>query len=111
MRIFAGSGGAEACADAGPGLPPQVRAAFFPSARSASMMLRMKLVTWATECGCALSPVAGLFTLADGMIENGAVPILMPRRPFVVENWSFRVGQRNYLRKDGDAERLRPIAA
>ena len=48
-------------------LPLHVRAAFFPCARSASMMLRMKLVTWAGECGCALSPVAGLFTLADGM--------------------------------------------
>jgi hypothetical protein len=37
------------------------------------MMLRMKLVTWATGCGCVLSPVAGLFTLARGMIENEAV--------------------------------------
>ena len=73
VRIFAGSGGAEACTDAGPGLPPQVRAAFFPYARSASMTLRMKLVIWAAECGCALSRVAGLFTLADEMIENEAV--------------------------------------
>jgi len=48
VRIAAGSGGAPAWADAGPGLPPQVREAFVPCARSASMMLRMKLVTWAT---------------------------------------------------------------
>lgn len=40
--MFAGSAGALACVDAGPGLPHQVRAANLPVARSWSMTARMK---------------------------------------------------------------------
>jgi hypothetical protein len=42
VRIRAVSRAAPACAAAGPGWPPQLRAAYFPIARSASIAARMK---------------------------------------------------------------------
>jgi hypothetical protein len=57
------------------------------------MILRMKLVTWAGECGCSLAPDTNLFTLSDNVIEGRrtlqsakAAAILMPRRRFVVKS-------------------------
>src|SRR5262245_66343946 len=57
VRIFAGSTGPFRCTEAGPGLPPHLRPAYLPLARSASTTVRMK---FAPEVAC----VAAFFARA-----------------------------------------------
>jgi hypothetical protein len=69
----AGSFGAPACTEAGPGLPAQVREANFPEARSCSMMLRMKLVTWVgwEDAGLAGPGVLDMGEMIGGLKQAG----------------------------------------